>query len=315
MLLVGLSLACAHNQAIDKQAKDLVLTSREQVSSALLAVQPALSAELDNPERPRIALVLGSGGTRGIAHIGVLRVLRREHIPIDFVVGSSVGSIVGALFCSGISQENLEQIAVTSKRRDIFRYVISKNGVIDGARVEAFINRHIGQRSFDELKIPLAVVTTDIKTGEEIVIAHGDVARAVRASCTFPGLMAPMKANGRMLVDGGVVDKLPVTVAKNLGADIVIAVDVTANTTNHVKLTNMVEVLVQTLNVMARQMTRGQAELADVLIRPQVGQLWMLDFKDARKCIDAGVDAGERALPAIRALLSQANRQKKQIAQ
>jgi len=111
------------------------------------------------------------------------------------------------------------------------------------------------------------------------------------------------------------VDKLPVTVAKNLGADIVIAVDVTANTTNHVKLTNMVEVLVQTLNVMARQMTRGQAELADVLIRPQVGQLWMLDFKDARKCIDAGVDAGERALPAIRALLSQANRQKKQIAQ
>lgn len=137
LLVVALALACAHNKGIDKQAKALVLTLREQVSPALLAVPPAAAGgQVEDLGRPRVALVLGSGGTRGIAHIGVLRVLRRERIPIDFVVGSSVGSIVGALFCSGIPQDELEQIAITSKRADIFRYTISKSGVVDGARVE-----------------------------------------------------------------------------------------------------------------------------------------------------------------------------------
>ncbi len=254
--------------------------------------------------RPRVALVLGSGGTRGIAHIGVLKVLRQERIPIDLVVGCSAGSIIGALFCSGIAQDKLQQIGVTCGRKDVFDYVLSKNGVIDGSKVESFIVKHAGRRRFAQLETPFAVICTDVEAGEEIVIARGDVARAVRASCSFPGLMVPMRVNGKLLVDGGVLDKLPVTIARKLGADVVIAVNVTAKTQG-VQISNAVELIIQTINLMGNRMADTEARLADVLITPDVGQQWMLDFKDAEKCIDAGVEAAKKAMPNIRALLSQ----------
>ena len=253
--------------------------------------------------RPRVALVLGSGGTRGIAHVGVIRVLREAQIPIDLVVGSSVGSIVGALYCAGTPQEKLEQIALTLRRRDIFDFVISRQGVLDGTRCEEFIAQHIGRLRFVQLSTPLAVVSTEIETGQEIVIARGDVARAVRASCTFPGLVVPIRIEGRLLVDGGVVDKLPVSVARKLGADIVIAVDVTRNIRG-TKVENLVDMILQTVNIMGRKMTQRQAKLADVLIRPNVGQLLAIDLQDAQECIDAGVQAATRSLPTIRAILA-----------
>jgi len=288
------------------EQSQLLLTPREQLSPSVLPI--ALKEENGisgkDSERPRVALVLGSGGTRGIAHIGVLRALRQHGIPVDLVVGCSAGSLVGALFCSGMEQDKMERIALTSRRKDIFGYVISMNGVIDGARCESFLIEHIGRLRFGQLDTPFAVICTDVETGEEIVISRGDVARAVRASCTFPGLVIPMRVDGRLLVDGGVVDKLPVTVAKKLGADVVIAVDVSAGISG-TRVTSAVDVLVQTINIMGKEITKSELRLADVVIRPDVGEVWMLDFRDGKKCIDAGMEAATAAIPAIRRALEQ----------
>jgi len=179
--------------------------------------------------RKRIGLALGSGGARGLAHIGVLKVLEREKIPIDLIVGCSMGSLIGGLYASGMSAYTLEEIALNiswKQTAKIFTPTISKAGLVDGDRIEKLLETFIGKKGFSKLRIPFATVATDIENGKEVIIKTGKVSRAIRASCSIPGIFTPLKYGKRYLVDGGLVDPVPVDVARKHGADIVIGVNV-----------------------------------------------------------------------------------------
>jgi len=179
--------------------------------------------------KTKIGLALGSGGARGLAHIGVLRVLEREKIPVDLIVGSSMGSLIGGLYASGMNVDNLEEIALNIKWQytaKFFTPTISKAGLVDGNKIEKLLETFIGKIIFSKLKIPFVTVTTDIENGKEILIKTGKVSRAIRASCSIPGIFTPLKYGNRYLVDGGLVNPVPVEVARRSGANIVIGVNV-----------------------------------------------------------------------------------------
>ncbi len=182
----------------------------------------------------KIGLALGSGSARGLAHIGVLKVLEREKIPIDLIVGTSIGSQIGGIYASGIDAVTIEEIALNiswQQTAKIFFPTISKSGLVDGSKIEKFVENFIGMKTFPKLRIPFAVVATDIETGKEIIIKTGSVSKAIRASCSIPGIFAPMKYRNKYLVDGGLVNPIPADVARRIGADIVIGVNVMSDIT------------------------------------------------------------------------------------
>jgi len=182
----------------------------------------------NSTKKKKIALVLGSGAARGLAHIGVLKVLEEKNITVDIVVGSSMGALVGGAYAAGLSANEMEEIACETNwlrvAKLFFPSRLQREGLIDGRRIEEFLIALVGEQKIEDLKIPFAAVATDIWTGEEIVLRSGSLVKAIRASTSFPFLFSPIKINGRFLVDGGVVNPLPVNVARDLGADIVIAV-------------------------------------------------------------------------------------------
>ena len=177
----------------------------------------------------KIGLALGSGGARGLAHIGVLRVLEREKIPVDLIVGSSMGSLIGGLYASGMNADTLEEIALNIRWQytaKFFTPTISKAGLVDGNKIEKLLETFIGKIIFSKLKIPFVTVAANIENGKEVIIKTGKVSRAIRASCSIPGIFTPLKYGNRYLVDGGLVNPVPVDVARKNGADIVIGVNV-----------------------------------------------------------------------------------------
>ncbi len=177
----------------------------------------------------RIGLVLGAGAARGLAHIGVLKVLDEEKIHVDFIAGTSIGALIGAIYASGVSAKEMEEIALNvdkTKTITLFTPTIPYSGLVDGSRIIRFIESIIGRQNIDDLKIPFAAVATNVLTGEEIVITKGSLLDALRASTSIPGIFTPAKYNGKFLVDGGLVNPVPVSVAIGMGADIVIAVNV-----------------------------------------------------------------------------------------
>ena len=177
----------------------------------------------------KIGLVLGSGGARGLAHIGILRVLEREKIPIDLIVGTSMGSLIGGIYASGMDAVTMEEIAINISWQQTARFftpTISKAGLVDGNKIEKLLESFIGKKRIKDLKIPFATVSTDIENGKQAVIKNGKVSRAIRASCSIPGIFTPLKHRNRFLVDGGLVNPVPVDVAREMGADIVIGVNV-----------------------------------------------------------------------------------------
>jgi NTE family protein len=261
---------------------------------------------LNNPGRPKIALVLGGGAARGFTHIGVIRALEQEHIPIDMVIGTSVGSLIGAMYASEANSFELEWTAFTLEKDDIFDYgilsVVSGMGLVKGDRLENFVKKKVKQTNIEQLKIPFAAVAVDLNRGTRVVLDHGSVAKAVRASSSIPGVFQPVEYNGKLLVDGGVIDNIPISVAKEKGADIIIAVDISENVTNF-KITNVVDVIIQAVNIMFDENVSLKKKEADVLIKPAVGDVAMLDFTQKKRCMQAGITATQKALPAIRAAI------------
>jgi len=191
----------------------------------------------ETKERPKIALVLGSGGARGLAHIGVLKILEKLKIPIDMVIGSSMGALIGGAYASGLSATQIEGIACETNWLKVARILFPKRlqmaGLLDGGRVQDFLISLIGEKNIQDLNIPFACVATDIMTGDEIILNSGSVAESIRASTSFPFLFSPMKIDGRLLVDGGVVNPLPTNVARNMGATKIIAVITTSPIKRH----------------------------------------------------------------------------------
>lgn len=177
----------------------------------------------------KVGIALSGGAVRGISHIGILKILEREKITVDFIAGTSIGALIGALYASGTTVNEIEQIAKTAKWKELVDFTIPKTGLITGKKIEDYVKKILKCKNFEELKIPLSIITTDLNSGEKIVFNQGDTVKAVRASISVPGVFEPVVDNNYILVDGGLVDPIPVDIVKAMGADIVIAVDLTIN--------------------------------------------------------------------------------------
>lgn len=269
------------------------------------AAAPAPAPAVVVPE-PRVALVLGGGAARGFAHIGVIRVLEQEHIPIDLVVGTSVGSLIGAIYASERDSFDLEWTAFQLTQDDIFDFRLMNTvlgmGYAKGEKIEAWLTTKIRQKNIEQLKVPFAAVATDLNWGYKVVLDRGSVAKAVHASSAIPGVFEPVNHVGKLLVDGGVVDNIPIDVARQKGADIVVAVDISEDVGN-TSIKNILDVLLQTTNIMFAENVSHLRGGADVLVTPRVGSVGMLDFSKKKECMQAGMEATRAALPKIRAAM------------
>ncbi len=256
--------------------------------------------------KPKVALVLGGGAARGFAHIGVIRVLEQEKIPVDLVVGTSVGSFIGAIYAQDRSSFELEWTAFALEKSDLFDYgvlnAITGMGAAKGEKLEAFIRSKVPTANIENLKIPFAAVATDLNRGTRVVLDAGSVGRAVRASSAIPGVFQPVEHQGKLLVDGGLVDNIPVAVARDKGADIVIAVDIGKQVSNF-QVADIIDVMLQSVTIMSAENAKSKKQDADILIAPEVGGVGMLDFTKKKQCMQAGIEATQRMLPQIRAAI------------
>jgi len=249
---------------------------------------------------PKVALVLGGGAARGFAHVGVIRVLEQEKIPIDLIVGTSVGSLIGALYADKGNSFDLELIAFKLQKEDIFDFSVfaSTTGPVKGDRLEQFVKEKLSREKIEDLPIPFAAVSTNLNTGEGVVLTRGSIAKAVRASSSIPGVFTPVQYFGMTLVDGGVVDNVPVDVARSMGADLVIAVNIGKDVVNN-NTPNIIDITLQAVNIMSNEISEFKMKGADVLIEPNVGSVTMMDFSMKESLMRAGIDAAHKAVPEI----------------
>jgi NTE family protein len=256
----------------------------------------------DEPkERPRVGLALAGGFARGIAHIGVLRVLREAQIPIDCVAGTSVGALIGAGYCAGASLEEMEKVGATTSFTDFGRWTPSWLGLATNQRMERYFTRFAPARTFEDLKTPLAVATTDINAGVSVYYSHGPLVPVIRASCAYPGLFVPIQHDGRTLVDGFLTAPVPVEGALLLGADIVIAVYLEAGNLEEPR--TFTDILSRAFNILQRHSDVAWRTQADIIIEPDVKPFVWDDFTKTPDMIAAGEVAALAALPQIRAAL------------
>ncbi len=241
--------------------------------------------------RKKVALALGGGVARGLAHIGVVRALLELGIPIDAVAGTSSGSVVGAMVAAALSPDQIEAVAKSARWTDIVKPVIPRLGLLDATRLEGLLVKILGNRRIEDLALPYACVAVDIVTGEEVILRSGSLAPAVRASCSMPGFFTPIEIGGRLLVDGGVLDNVPVDVARSLGADFVIAVDVSGNIAATPFYRNIFGVLLRSYELMLQAKRAEEVVGADVLIRPRVEKLGPVNLEAADAYIKAGWEA------------------------
>jgi len=265
---------------------------------------PKVQLPLGPPPKPKIALVLGGGAARGFAHVGVIRALEQEKIPIDQIVGTSVGSLIGAIYAADASSFDLEWTAFQLQKEDLFDFgvlnAVTGMGFAKGDKLEAWVKSHVKTANIEHLKIPFAAVAADLNWGQRVVLDRGSLPRAIRASAAIPGVFQPVQHQGKILVDGGVVDNIPIAVAKARGADLVIAVDISASLGN-TNITNLVDVTLQSTNIMFALNVEHSKRDADVLITPAgIGDVGMLDFTQKKRCMQAGIEATQKAMPAIR---------------
>ena len=254
----------------------------------------------------RLGLALSGGAARGIAHVGVLKVLAEAGIRVDCVAGTSAGALVGGALAAGMPLEEIEKIGRSLRWRDLGRATLSRLGVQSNARLEEYVRARFPVTRFEDLPTPFAAVATDLHTGAAVIMRDaGDLALAIRASCAVPGWYVPVTdAQGRQLVDGGLVANLPSSVARSLGAEVVVAVDVNYEGAKFMgPPTSVVGVLLQSFIVAQHTAVEYQRQLADVVISPAVGHLRWDEMGRAREFIEAGVESARAALPAIKELL------------
>jgi NTE family protein len=253
--------------------------------------------------RPKVALALGGGAARGFAHVGVIRALEQEKVPVDLVVGTSVGSLIGAIYAAEQDSFELEWTAFALEKEDLFDFglmtAVRGMGLVKGDRLEAFVKSRVKAQEVEQLKIPFAAVATDLNWGTKVVIDKGPIARAVRASSAIPGVFPPVQHLGKLLVDGGVVENLPIATAREKGADLVVAVDISENVAN-TTIAGSIDVILQAVSIMFALNVEHAKKDADVLVTPAVGDVGMLDFTQKKRCMQAGIEAGRRAVPEIR---------------
>ncbi|MFC1899326.1 patatin-like phospholipase family protein [Chloroflexota bacterium] len=264
----------------------------------------------------RLGLALGSGIARGLAHIGVLNVLHQEGISFDMMAGTSAGAAIGALFARGVDITVIEEMALSidlKKMASLLDPILPKTGLIGGKKIIKWLGAALGKDvSFDDLAVPFACVATDITSYEEVVINEGLVLDAIRASISIPAIFAAAKWQDKYLVDGTLVNPVPVNVLKTMGADVVIAVDVVPRAEEihqqiadkKIKKPNIFGVMIQSINVASYTLANHCVEEADIVIHPQVGHISPTDFHRGKELIAGGELAARAAMPEIKKLLS-----------
>ncbi|WP_338469928.1 patatin-like phospholipase family protein [Niallia sp. XMNu-256] len=253
-------------------------------------------------DRPKIGLALGSGGARGFAHLGIIKVLVENKIPIDYIAGSSMGSLVACFYASGLDLNRLYKLATSFKRKYYLDLTVPRMGFVAGKRIKDLIRLFTKGKQLEELNIPVAVVATDLMKGEKIVFTEGPIAEAVRSSISIPGIFVPEKKDGRLLVDGGVIDRVPVSVVKEMGADLVIAVDV-SRVKRDAEISNIYDVIMQSLDIMQMELVENRQFASDVMIRPQVEKYSARAFTNIEEIIIMGEEEARKHIEQIKKII------------
>lgn len=254
---------------------------------------------------PKVALVLGGGSAKGFAHIGVIRVLEQEKIPIHMIVGTSVGSLIGGIYASRPDSFQLEWIAFKIDKNDIldFSIIYSKLGPAQGTKLESFIDQTVAVKKIEDTKIPFYPIATDLNTGETIILEKGSISKAIRASSAIPGIFVPVTFGNRLLVDGGVTNSTPCDIARSKGADIVIAVNLLKDIKEY-NINSLVDIIGQSVNIMMHQSNIGKLKFADIVIEPDTKGVSIFDFSQKKHLMEEGIKAAKTAMPKIREALA-----------
>lgn len=262
------------------------------------------------PPPIKIGLALGGGAVKGFAHIGVIKMLEANGIKPSVVAGTSAGSVVGALYASGMDAYQMQQKAVALDEASIRDVSLFSGGVVKGQKLQDYVNAQVGERTFEKLKKPLAVVATRLEDGQRTVFVRGNVGQAVRASSSIPGVFEAVAIGKHHFVDGGVVSPVPVDAALDLGADFVIAVDISTKATGAANPTSMLGNMNRSIAIMGQKLGAAELARADVVIRPSVNDIGAADFAQKNRAILEGERAAQALLPRIRSQLEQLQAQR-----
>lgn len=249
-------------------------------------------------KKPSIGLALGSGASRGIAHIGVLKALHENNIEPDYIAGCSIGALIGALYICGIDMDILTKLAKNMKADIWMDPAVSRKGLLAGKKAEEFFRILTREKRIEELEKPIKIVATDLTTSQRHVFTSGPLWRAIRASISIPGIFCPVEIDDMVLVDGGVVERVPAALVKEMGADVVIAVDVCKGQ-NNLKPKNLFEIIMQSVETMENKIVENRLEDDYIVINPIIKNINPLDFTKVELCIEEGKRAALEALPRI----------------
>ncbi|MDG5788309.1 patatin-like phospholipase family protein [Evansella sp. AB-P1] len=248
---------------------------------------------------PKIGLALGSGGSRGFAHVGVLKVLKDNGIKIDYIAGSSMGALIGVLYGAGYEPSMLEKMAIQFRRKYLFDFTVPKMGFVKGDKAKQLVQMLVNNKQLEDLKPEVAVVATELLKGKKVVFKTGEISQAVRASIAIPGIMVPETINGKLYVDGGVVDRVPVSVVKEMGADIIIASDVSYFYQKE-EITSIYDVITQSMDIMERELSRSRDIHSDIMIRPMLSHIKSTQFVNVLDTIEIGEKETEKHIKELK---------------
>ena len=274
----------------------------EQQPAAAVA-PPVVAAP---PKKVRIGLALGGGAARGFAHIGVIKALEAQGIYPEIVVGTSAGSVVGALYASGLNGFALQKTAMDMDEATISDWALplfgSSTGVLKGEALQSYVNKAVGNKPMEKLKLRFGAVATDLKNGQPILFQRGNTGQAVRASSAVPSVFQPVKIGARSFVDGGLVAPVPVRFTREMGADFIIAVNISTQTDVQATVSSL-DVLMQTFTIMGQRLNHYELKDADIVIQPSLGNMGGADFAGRNRAILAGEQAAAAVMPQIKAKL------------
>ncbi|MFM2427543.1 MAG: hypothetical protein RL707_1370 [Pseudomonadota bacterium] len=272
---------------------------------------PVVPGDASKPEAtvakraPKFGLALGGGAARGFAHVGVIQVLEEAGIRPDLVVGTSAGSVVAAFYASGKTGAQLQKVSENMEEATITDWTVPLlgRGMMRGDALGRYVNAQTGNRRIEDFKMPLGIVATDLRTGDGVLFQRGDVGTAVRASSSVPSVFEPVRIGNREFVDGGLVSPVPVRYARQMGAEYVLAIDISSPPENG-KTGDMFQILMQTFTIMGKSINNFELRDADLVVRPALADVGSADFKARRRSMEAGRAAMLQALPKLKAALA-----------
>ncbi len=254
--------------------------------------------------KPSVGIALGSGGPRGFAHIGVLKAIEDNNIDIDYVSGSSAGALVGGIYCCGVRPQTIRDIAIQIDRKFWVDFTVPRRGLIKGDRIEEALKILTGNRNIEDLGKKLSIVATDLKASQRYVFEYGLVYKAIRASISIPGVFVPVRTKNMVLVDGGVIDRVPVSIIKDMGAEIIIAVNV-GFSTQLGRINHIIDVIMQSIDVMGRQILESNMIDADVIIEPELSHINSTKFNQVEECFNIGYKAAIDKMDEIKKVIKE----------